>query len=231
MQQPATPVATHQPASSLAGRSETPTAADSVDPNQNIQLQINLPDGENIRASFKGSSLLQDVRSHIQQTRPDLNNQDYSIVSLHLGREFAAADSSSSLADLGVQSQTSLRLRSQQPHTGEEGNLLEKLTDMLSLFNPMRVVSWLLTKVSGLRAQTLQRGREQPEPQQSEQQASGSGKARQNMYSQAMKRKNTEARKVHTVHDDDADQDSQGDKPDGNSYWNGNSTKFDADDK
>lgn len=71
------------------------------------------------RASFKGSSLLQDVRSHILQTRPDLNRQSYSIVSLHLGREFSAADLSSSLADLGVQSQTSLRLRSQQPYTGQ----------------------------------------------------------------------------------------------------------------
>lgn len=116
-------------------------------------------------------------------------------------------------------------------HAGEQGNLLEKLAQLLSLFNPMRVVSWLLSKVSGLGAQTTQRGREQPEPQQSEQQASGSSTARQNMYSQAIKRKNAEARKVHTVHDDDADQDGQGDKPDGTSYWNGNSTKFDADDK
>ena len=85
---------------------------------------------------------------------------------------------------------------------------------------------------SGAQAQysTRDQGQDQPAGQQLEEQASGSSTARQNAYSQASKRKNAEARKVHTVHDD-ADQDGQGDDPDHNSYWNGNSTKFDADDK
>lgn len=71
------------------------------------------------RSKFKGSTLLQDVRSYIQQNRPELRNQDYSLVSLHLGREFSANDLQSSLADLGVQSQTSLRLRNKEAQLGE----------------------------------------------------------------------------------------------------------------
>ena len=96
--------------------------------------------------------------------------------------------------------------------------------------NPMGLVSWILSKLTGPAAQYSQRDRAPPAGLQSEEQASGSSTARQNAYSQAMKRRNAEARKVHTVHDDN-DQEGQGDDPDGNSYWNGNSTKFDADDK
>lgn len=76
------------------------------------------------RGSFNGSTLLQEVHSYVQQNRPELHNQDYSIVSLHLGREFSADDLISSLADLGVQSQTSLRLRNKEPQTGETSTRL-----------------------------------------------------------------------------------------------------------
>ena len=97
-------------------------------------------------------------------------------------------------------------------------------------FNPMSFVSWILSKISSPGAQYSRRDRDQPAGQQSDEQASGSSTARQNAYSQALKRKNAEARKVHTVHDD-GDQVGPHDDPDGNSYWNGNSTKFDADDQ
>ena len=115
-------------------------------------------------------------------------------------------------------------------HAGKQGSLLEKLTQLVVSLNPMRIVSWILNRLSGPGAQYSQRDRDPPARLQSEEQASGSGTARQNAYSQAMKRKNAEARKVHTVHDN-TDQEGEGDDPDGNSYWNGNSTKFDADDK
>lgn len=115
-------------------------------------------------------------------------------------------------------------------HAGKQGSLLEKLTQLVVSLNPMRIFSWILNRLSGPGAQYSQRDRDPPARLQSEEQASGSGTARQNAYSQAMKRKNAEARKVHTVHDN-TDQEGEGDDPDGNSYWNGNSTKFDADDK
>lgn len=113
--------------------------------------------------------------------------------------------------------------------TGGQENLLKKVMQLLSHVNPIGLVSWILSKLSGPGVRFSQRDREHSVPQQSEEQASGSSTARQNAYNQAMKRKNAEARKVHTVHDD-AGPDGQDDKPDGNSYWNGNSTKFDADD-
>ena len=113
---------------------------------------------------------------------------------------------------------------------GGQGSLLEKLMQLLVSLNPMGLVSWILSKLSGPGAQYSQRDRDPPAGLQSEEQASGSSTARQNTYSQAMKRKNAEARKVHTVHDSN-DQEGQEGDPDGNSYWNGNSTKFDADDK
>ena len=111
-----------------------------------------------------------------------------------------------------------------------QGSLLEKLMQLLLSLNPMGLVSWILSKLSGPGAQYSQREHDPPAGLQSEEQASGISTARQNAYSQAMKRTNAEARKVHTVHDNN-DQEGQGDDPDGNSYWNGNSTKFDADDK
>lgn len=107
--------------------------------------------------------------------------------------------------------------------------MLEKLLQLLSSLNPMDLVSWILSKLSRPGAQYSQRDRDLPAQQPPEEQASGSSTARQNAYSQAMKRKNAEARKVHTVHDDNGEQ-GVVDNPDGNSYWNGNSTKFDADD-
>ena len=72
------------------------------------------------------------MRSYIQQNRPELHNQDYSIVSLHLGREFSAGDLKSSLTELGVQSQTSLRLRSKESQTGETFKNV-RLVSLLSL--------------------------------------------------------------------------------------------------
>lgn len=101
---------------------------------------------------------------------------------------------------------------------------------LLMIFNPMSLVTWILSKLSGAGAQYSRRDRDPPAVQQPDEEASGSSTARQNAYSQAMKRKNAEARKVHTLHDD-GDQDGARDDPGGNSYWNGNSTKFDADEQ
>ena len=115
-------------------------------------------------------------------------------------------------------------------HAGGHGGLTEKLMQLLVKFNPIALISWILSKLSGPGAQYSPRARDPPAGLQSEEQASGSSTARQNAHTQAMKRKNAEARKVHTMHDK-RDQEGQGDDPDGNSYWNGNSTKFDADDK
>lgn len=112
---------------------------------------------------------------------------------------------------------------------GGQGSLLDKLMQLLFSLNPVGLVSWILSKLSRPGAQYSQRDRELPAQQLSEEQASANSTARQNAYSQAMKRKNAAARKVHTVHDND-DGEGEDENPDGNSYWNGNSTKFDADD-
>lgn len=101
---------------------------------------------------------------------------------------------------------------------------------LLFSLSPVGLVSWILSKLSRPGAQYSQRDHDLPAQQLPEEQASGSSTARQNAYSQAMKRKNAEDRKVHTVHDNDGEE-GEDDDPDGNSYWNGNSTKFDADDK
>ena len=71
------------------------------------------------RASFKGSTSLQEVCSYVNQQRPSGKSNGYRVVSLHLGKEFSQTDLSSSLAELGVQSQTSLRLRNKQASAGQ----------------------------------------------------------------------------------------------------------------
>lgn len=71
-------------------RQEAATASEqgAADPNQPVQLQIYMPDGQALRASFKGSTSLQEVCSYVNQQRPSGNSNGYRVVSLHLGKEF-----------------------------------------------------------------------------------------------------------------------------------------------
>ena len=71
------------------------------------------------RARFRGSTTLLEVFQHVSQQMPEASSSSYSIVSLHLGKEFADADQHKSLAELGVPSLTSLRLRYKQNTPGE----------------------------------------------------------------------------------------------------------------
>ena len=123
-----------------------------------------------------------------------------------------------------------LKLTSQLENacTGSSGGtFLEQLTQLLMKLNPVNLVRWM---VNLLRPQDLasRQKKDQAENEQQEAQTSGSATGRQNNVSQA-KRRAAGPGKVHTVHDTEVD--SEPDDPDGNSYWNGNSTQFDGQDK
>ena len=72
-----------------------------------------------LRSKFKGCTTLLEAFQHVSQQMPKASSSSYSIVSLHLGKEFADADQHKSLAELGVPSLTSLRLRYKQNTPGE----------------------------------------------------------------------------------------------------------------
>lgn len=70
------------------------------------------------RGSFKGATALKEVCSYIDQQVASVSGQDYRLVSLHPAKEFSDSDMTKSLAELGLQSQTSLRIRHKQVSTG-----------------------------------------------------------------------------------------------------------------
>lgn len=79
------------------------------------------------RGSFKGSTALKEVCSHVDQQVASVSGQDYRLVSLHPAKEFSDSDMTKSLAELGVQSQTSLRMRQKQISTGLVCTVLHNL--------------------------------------------------------------------------------------------------------
>ena len=93
----------------------------------------------------------------------------------------------------------------------------------------MNLVSWMLSKLSRPGAQYSRKDHDLPAQQPPEEQASRSSTARQNAYSQAMKRKTAAARKVHTVHGEEGEDDN----PDGTTIGMATppSLPSDADDK
>ncbi|KAL0050943.1 hypothetical protein WJX82_010740 [Trebouxia sp. C0006] len=89
-----------------------------VHASQTVQLQIHLPDGQAVRGSFKGATTLQEVCHYVDQQSQATLSRDCQLVSLHPPKEFSVSDLTRSLAELGVQSQTSLRLRHTQASAG-----------------------------------------------------------------------------------------------------------------
>lgn len=231
-QRPAAETATQSTAQPVIASQQEQTAPPiqpAIDPNQPVQLQIYLPDGQALRSRFKGSTTLLEVLQYVSQQMPEASSSSYSIVSLHLGKEFADADQQKSLAELGVPSLTSLRLRYKQNAPGSSGGtFIEQLTQLLMKLNPMNLVRWILDLLNPQTPTSKQR-KDQAAATQQETQASGSTTSRQTIVSQAAKRRTALPGKVHTVHD--AEDESESDDPDGNSYWNGNSTQFDGKDK
>ncbi|KAL0025857.1 hypothetical protein WJX79_007375 [Trebouxia sp. C0005] len=92
-----------------------------VHSSQTVQLQIHLPDGQAVRGSFKGANTLQEVCHFVDQQSQATRSRDCQIVCLHPPKEFSVSDLARSLAELGVQSQTSLRLRHTQASAGSRG--------------------------------------------------------------------------------------------------------------
>ncbi|DBB04921.1 TPA: hypothetical protein ACH3X3_010203 [Trebouxia sp. C0006] len=95
-----------------------------VHASQTVQLQIHLPDGQAVRGSFKGATTLQEVCHYVDQQSQATLSRDCQLVSLHPPKEFSVSDLTRSLAELGVQSQTSLRLRHTQASAGKNRKVL-----------------------------------------------------------------------------------------------------------
>ncbi len=112
--------------------------------------------------------------------------------------------------------------------TGGGGALLAQLMQLLVTFNPMNLLRWVWTQIIPTN-QDLHRDTDRPPAQQPEGRTSAGATGRQTGNSQAVKRRNAQPGKVHTVHD--AEEESQSDDADSSKYWNGNSTQFDADDQ
>ena len=90
-----------------------------VQPKQIVPCTLFLQLAATPRSSFTGSTTLHEIYQYLRQQKPEANSSSYSIVSLHLGKEFADADQQRTLTELGVQSLTSLRLHYRQSPSGQ----------------------------------------------------------------------------------------------------------------
>ncbi|DBA79703.1 hypothetical protein WJX77_009871 [Trebouxia sp. C0004] len=200
-----------------------------VHASQTVQLQIHLPDGQAVRGSFKGATTLQEVCHYVDQQSPGTCSRDCQLVSLHPPKEFSVSDLARSLAELGVQSQTSLRLRHTQASPGSRVGPIAQLMQLLRTLNPVTMLRWLASLFKNPNLDLHRDSGATTSQQHWQQPASGSATSRDAGASQAVKRRNAAPGKVHTVHD--AGDEVESDDPDSNKYWNGNSTQFDGKDQ
>ena len=105
---------------------------------------------------------------------------------------------------------------------------MEQLAQLLTKLNPFKLLRSIVNILRPNRREARQK-KDQAAAEQRQDRASGSLSSRQSTVSQTAKRKTSKPGKVHTVHD--AEGSSESDDPDGNKYWNGNSTQFDGKDK